>query len=74
MVPYLRMLVVGDIRARSYATGQQSLGDETTDGTRDLSLAVTLAIGIGKGTSSMMRNGFQQPISPKNNKNIYRAK
>ena len=28
---YLRMLVVGDIRARSYATGQQSLGDETTD-------------------------------------------
>ena len=31
MVPYLRMLVVGDIRARSYATGQQSLGDETTD-------------------------------------------
>ena len=32
IVPYLRMLVVGDIRARSYATGQQSLGDETTDG------------------------------------------
>ena len=31
IVPYLRMLVVGDIRARSYATGQQSLGDETTD-------------------------------------------
>ena len=29
---YLRMLVVGDIRARSYATGQQSLDDETTDG------------------------------------------
>ncbi len=28
---YLRMLVVGDIRARSYATGQQSLGDETID-------------------------------------------
>ena len=31
IVPYLRMLVVGDIRARSYATGQQLLGDETTD-------------------------------------------
>ena len=31
IVPYLRMLVVGDIRARSYATGQQSLGDETID-------------------------------------------
>ena len=30
IVPYLRMLVVGDIRARSYATGQQSLDDETT--------------------------------------------
>ena len=31
ILPYLRMLVVGDIRARSYATGQQSLGDETID-------------------------------------------
>ena len=30
VAPYLRMLVVGDIRARSYATGQQSLDDETT--------------------------------------------
>ena len=30
IVPYLRMLVVGDIRARSYATGQPSLDDETT--------------------------------------------
>ena len=30
LFPYLRMLVVGDIRARSYARGQQSLDDETT--------------------------------------------